>query len=186
MSSICLYWQRRHAQGRAPLIDRFDGKRNFDVLTVRIIRAAGRTKRVISSRRLQPQLFLIVCLAFGGGVSGLFGQHARVGHRVRVARRSDIRAAVDGRCCVRGGRCDPGKISSSGRVDHGGRHGLDRLPDLRVVFCAGSGAHANRRRGRHACACSARFAMAATAHRDERSGPAHTARPRSSMRATSA
>ena len=65
-----LYWQRRRAQGRAPLIDRFDGKRSFDVLTVRIIRAAARTKRVISSRRLQPQLFLIVCLAFGGAYLG--------------------------------------------------------------------------------------------------------------------
>ena len=35
-----LYSQRRGAHGRAPLIDRFDGKRSFDVLMVKIILAA--------------------------------------------------------------------------------------------------------------------------------------------------
>jgi multicomponent K+:H+ antiporter subunit A len=66
-----LYWLRRRAQGRAPLIDRFDGKRNFDVLTVSIIRTAGRIKRTISSRRLQPQLLLILCFAFAAAYAGM-------------------------------------------------------------------------------------------------------------------
>lgn len=64
---LALYLYRR-AHGRTPLISRFDGRRTFDVLTVRLIRAAGICKRLISSRRLQPQLVLIVCIAFGAAL----------------------------------------------------------------------------------------------------------------------
>jgi len=59
-----LYLHRRRAHGRAPIISRFDGRRTFDVLVVWSIRAAGVMKRAISSRRLQPQLVLIVTIAF--------------------------------------------------------------------------------------------------------------------------
>ena len=69
-----LYSQRRGAHGRAPLIDRFDGKRSFDVLMVQIIRASVWIKRAIFSGRLQPQLLLIVCFAFGAACLGLSGR----------------------------------------------------------------------------------------------------------------
>jgi multicomponent K+:H+ antiporter subunit A len=60
-----LYSQRGRTHGRAPLIDRFDGKRGFDMLMVRMMRAAVRARRAILSERLQPQLLLIVSLPFG-------------------------------------------------------------------------------------------------------------------------
>jgi len=68
---LLLYLHHRRTHGRAPLINRFDGKRNFDVLIVILIRASGALKRMISSRRLQPQLLLIVCIAFGAAYLAL-------------------------------------------------------------------------------------------------------------------
>jgi multicomponent K+:H+ antiporter subunit A len=68
-----LYSQRGRTHGRAPLIDRFDGKRGFDMLMVRMMRAAVRARRAIFSERLQPQLLLIVSLAFGAACLGSSG-----------------------------------------------------------------------------------------------------------------
>jgi multicomponent K+:H+ antiporter subunit A len=50
----------------APFTERFDGKRIFAIFRVSVIRSAGRVKRLISSRRLQPQMLLIVVCAFVG------------------------------------------------------------------------------------------------------------------------
>jgi multicomponent K+:H+ antiporter subunit A len=62
-----LYWRRRsHAE--APLIYRFDGRRTFDVMIVRLIRAAALVRRVIASRRLQTQLVVIVGITFFASV----------------------------------------------------------------------------------------------------------------------
>ncbi len=57
-----IYGQR--ATGAAPLRAPFDGRRVFDLLIVAQHRFAERMVRFASSRRLQPQLFLIVCVAF--------------------------------------------------------------------------------------------------------------------------
>lgn len=64
----------------APLIERFDGKRVFAILRVSVIRTAGRVKRLISSRRLQPQVLLIVICAFVGAFAVLLeaGLYPRV------------------------------------------------------------------------------------------------------------
>jgi multicomponent K+:H+ antiporter subunit A len=62
---LLLYLHRRRSHGHAPLIYRFDGRRTFDVMIISLIRAARLVRRVVASRRLQPQLVLIVCIAFG-------------------------------------------------------------------------------------------------------------------------
>jgi multicomponent K+:H+ antiporter subunit A len=46
-----------------PLLSRFDSKRMFDIANVAVTRAAGRAARRLFSRRLQPQLVLIVASA---------------------------------------------------------------------------------------------------------------------------
>ncbi len=68
-----LYGRWRRAHSRTPLISRFDGRRTFDVAIIRLIRLAGIVQRLISSRRLQVQLVLIVCIAAG---VALLGAHA--------------------------------------------------------------------------------------------------------------
>jgi multicomponent K+:H+ antiporter subunit A len=50
----------------APFIARFDGSRVFALLRVSVLRSVGRMKGLISSRRLQPQVLLIVLAAFIG------------------------------------------------------------------------------------------------------------------------
>ncbi|HEY6645303.1 monovalent cation/H+ antiporter subunit A [Povalibacter sp.] len=64
---LVLYNQRRRAHGAAPLIDRFDGRRTFDVVIVKLIRTADRIQRLLYSRHLQVQLVIIVCVAVGAG-----------------------------------------------------------------------------------------------------------------------
>ncbi|MGE0582744.1 MAG: monovalent cation/H+ antiporter subunit A [Steroidobacteraceae bacterium] len=79
---IGLYLQRyfhgQRATGRAPVRAPFDGRRVFDILVVTLHRMAERMMRFASSRRLQQQLFLIVCMALAVGampllVAGLSG-----------------------------------------------------------------------------------------------------------------
>lgn len=61
---LLLYLHRRRAHGHAPVINRFDGRRTFDVMIIRLIRLAGLVRRTIASRRLQTQLVIIVSFAF--------------------------------------------------------------------------------------------------------------------------
>jgi multicomponent K+:H+ antiporter subunit A len=51
----------------APLLSRFDARRMFDVANVVILRGADRVVDLFYSRRLQPQLLLIVGIAFVAG-----------------------------------------------------------------------------------------------------------------------
>ena len=48
---------------RTPLLSRVDAKRIFDVINVAIVRGAGGLDRLLMSRRLQPQLLLVVSVA---------------------------------------------------------------------------------------------------------------------------
>jgi multicomponent K+:H+ antiporter subunit A len=66
-----LHARRGGAMGLAPLIHRFDGKRAFDVVNIRVIKGADRLLRAISSRRLQSQLFLMVCAVLVATYLGL-------------------------------------------------------------------------------------------------------------------
>ena len=71
---VLLYRRSERATGRAPVRAPVDGKRAFDVIMVAIIRMCDRLVRVISSRRLQMQLLLIVFVAFAAALVPLLGQ----------------------------------------------------------------------------------------------------------------
>jgi multicomponent K+:H+ antiporter subunit A len=55
-----LYVRWSGALRPAPIAHRIDGKRNFEAMIVSLIRAADRLVRVLHSRRLQPQLAVLV------------------------------------------------------------------------------------------------------------------------------
>ncbi|HET7609320.1 MAG TPA: hydrogen gas-evolving membrane-bound hydrogenase subunit E, partial [Gammaproteobacteria bacterium] len=57
-----LYW-RGQTLTETPLLSRFDSKRMFDIANVALTRTAARAARWLFSRRLQPQLVLIVASA---------------------------------------------------------------------------------------------------------------------------
>jgi multicomponent K+:H+ antiporter subunit A len=65
---IVLYRRSERATGRAPVRAPVDGKRAFDIAMVAIVRVCDRLVRVISSRRLQTQLGLLVLVAFAAAV----------------------------------------------------------------------------------------------------------------------
>ena len=54
---------RRRTMTPTPLLSRLDAKRMFDVANVALVHAAGRLARIVLSKHLQPQLFLLVCVA---------------------------------------------------------------------------------------------------------------------------
>jgi multicomponent K+:H+ antiporter subunit A len=60
-----LYFRKSRALGATPLSNRLDGRRNFDVIIVAVVRVAGRVVRAVSSNRLQPQLALLVLSTIG-------------------------------------------------------------------------------------------------------------------------
>ncbi|HKE95872.1 MAG TPA: monovalent cation/H+ antiporter subunit A, partial [Povalibacter sp.] len=62
---LVLYFHRRRGHGAAPLIDRFDARRTFDIAIVRSIRVSGRLALLLYSRRLQVQLLAVICIALG-------------------------------------------------------------------------------------------------------------------------
>jgi multicomponent K+:H+ antiporter subunit A len=68
VGGVALYLVLRRTRGGvhrpAPLIGRFDAQRAFAVVRVSIIRSSDRVKGIISSRKLQPQLLLIIVVAF--------------------------------------------------------------------------------------------------------------------------
>jgi multicomponent K+:H+ antiporter subunit A len=58
-----LLYLKKQTLIEAPLLSRFDSKRMFDIANVALTRTAGRAARWLFSRRLQPQLVLIVASA---------------------------------------------------------------------------------------------------------------------------
>jgi multicomponent K+:H+ antiporter subunit A len=66
------------SRGRAPLIDRIDGRRAFDILNIAVVRIAGRIVSLTSSRRLQPQLAIIVVLVLGAAYLAMEGSWSAV------------------------------------------------------------------------------------------------------------
>ncbi|HEY5755164.1 MAG TPA: monovalent cation/H+ antiporter subunit A [Steroidobacter sp.] len=64
-----------HPEGvLAPMFRRFDGKRAFTILQVRLVRAAGMLVRAISSTRLQTQLALIVLAVISAAAVATLGR----------------------------------------------------------------------------------------------------------------
>jgi len=68
---LALYVRDRVTRGEPLFLSRVDGRRLFDVQLVNVIAAAGALKRLMWSRRLQPQLLLIVCVALLWGWIGV-------------------------------------------------------------------------------------------------------------------
>jgi multicomponent K+:H+ antiporter subunit A len=58
-----LLYRKRQTLIEAPFLSRFDSRRMFDIANVAVTRAAARAVRRLFSRRLQPQLVLIVLSA---------------------------------------------------------------------------------------------------------------------------
>jgi len=70
---LLLYFRRRGVNGRAPVIHRLDGGRAFERLLAATVHAANRALRRFSTRRLQPQLLLILAVALAGPYVALRG-----------------------------------------------------------------------------------------------------------------
>ncbi|MCL4781048.1 MAG: monovalent cation/H+ antiporter subunit A [Gammaproteobacteria bacterium] len=70
---LTLYKRSERGIGRAPLRAPVDGKRAFDIAMVAIVRVCDRLVHVISSRRLQVQLALIVLVTFALALAPLLG-----------------------------------------------------------------------------------------------------------------
>ena len=82
-----LYLRRQFARGRlqhAPLIGHLDGKRMFDWLLVATGRAGHAAIRLFGTRRLQPQLFLMVALSMLAALASLWSAGLAWGDRARV------------------------------------------------------------------------------------------------------
>jgi multicomponent K+:H+ antiporter subunit A len=76
-------WARGRLQ-RAPLADRFDGRRAFDVTMVLLAQVAHRAIAIAGTRRLQPQLRAIVVVAIVGAAGALTAGGITWGDRARV------------------------------------------------------------------------------------------------------
>jgi multicomponent K+:H+ antiporter subunit A len=83
VGGVALYFlllRSRHGVHRpAPVVGRFDAQRAFAVVRVSIIRSCVQVKRMISSRRLQPQLLLIIVFAFACASAVLLPQGLHAG-----------------------------------------------------------------------------------------------------------
>jgi multicomponent K+:H+ antiporter subunit A len=79
---MLLHRHKARALVAAPWRVPVDGKRAFDVVMVRIVRTCERLMSVISSRRLQAQLLLILVVAFASALVPLVGHTLMEGLRV--------------------------------------------------------------------------------------------------------
>ena len=68
----------------APLVSRLNGKHLFERSLVLMVRCARRFERKISTRRLQAQLFLLVLVAFVGGLIPLYHSGLTWGDRPKI------------------------------------------------------------------------------------------------------
>ncbi|TDF77862.1 monovalent cation/H+ antiporter subunit A [Pseudomonas sp. H9] len=67
-----------------PLIERFNGKRLFEHCQVLLMRAARRFERVMTTRRLQKQLFMLVLAAFLAGLLPMLQSGLSWGDRPKI------------------------------------------------------------------------------------------------------
>jgi multicomponent K+:H+ antiporter subunit A len=70
---VALYRRSERATGKPPVRAPVDGRRAFDIVMVSAIRLSDRAVRLIASRRLQTQLFLVVLVAIGAAAIPLYG-----------------------------------------------------------------------------------------------------------------
>ncbi len=82
-------------------------------------------------------------------VRAIAGRGLAAGRGAADASRSRVRHTVGRRRGLRARRGKGGEVPPPRGADHGRRRRTRHLPDVRVVFGAGSGAHADRSRSRH-------------------------------------
>ncbi|WP_341523384.1 monovalent cation/H+ antiporter subunit A [Pseudomonas sp. G.S.17] len=75
---------KQHRFAGPPLVNRLNGKRLFERALVILTRWARRFERQISTRRLQPQLFLLVLAALVGGFIPMYFSGLSWGDRPRI------------------------------------------------------------------------------------------------------
>ncbi|CAD5201049.1 monovalent cation/H+ antiporter subunit A [Pseudomonas sp. FEN] len=75
---------KRGRFSRPPLIGRFNGKRLFERSLVILMRCARRVERLVSTQRLQTQLFLLVLAAVVGGLIPMLHSSLSWGERPKI------------------------------------------------------------------------------------------------------
>ena len=135
-----LYWRWDHALRPAPFAQLADGKRNFEVLIVRLIRTANRTMHLLYSPRLQTQLAVLAVTVVAIAAMAL-GELTFAKSPQRIADSSSLCAAGNGRLGLRHRSGAAGQVSPVGRAHHGRRDRAPHLPDLCMVLRARPGAH---------------------------------------------
>jgi multicomponent K+:H+ antiporter subunit A len=81
---LYLLQRRQRADGRldkTPLLHHLNGQRMFENLLARLSEMGRRSRRVLSTRRLQTQLLLLVCVALAGAGTALWFDPAAPGER---------------------------------------------------------------------------------------------------------
>ena len=124
-----------------------------------------RLQELLGTRRLQPQLLLLICVALIAGVMAALRAGARAGRPRLPGVRPGVRAGLGCRHRLRRRRGLSGQVSSAGGADPAGRRRPGHLRHLRLVFGARSRPDpAVGRDGDHGAA-PARPALAAETHR---------------------
>ncbi len=121
-----------------PLIWRLNGKRLFERVLVTAMRLAQRLERLLTTRRLQAQLFLMVFAALVAGFIPMYDGGLTWGERPKIEG-SGVFVMLADRHRLRSRRGLASQISSTGRRYHGQRLRPDDLRDLCLVFGARSG-----------------------------------------------
>lgn len=147
-----------------PVIERFNGKRLFEYGQVQLMLLARRIERLLTSRRLQSQLFMLVVAAFLAGLTPMLysGLSWASGRKFPGP---GIRRAVADRNRLRHRRGLPGQVPSPGSPDHGQRLRPDDLHHLRLVLRTRPGPDPVGGGSGHHRAYPARLALVASAYR---------------------
>jgi multicomponent K+:H+ antiporter subunit A len=82
--ALYLLQRRQRADGgldKTPLLHHLNGQRMFENLLARLSEMGRRSRRVLSTRRLQTQLLLLICVALAGAGTALWFDPAAPGER---------------------------------------------------------------------------------------------------------
>ena len=160
-----------HVYEGPPLLRHIKGQRIFErVLVTLSWRLARWLEGVLGTRRLQPQLSLLVAAALIVAIVPLYTRGLTRGGASAKPVRLRFRAGLGRGDRLRVGRSVSSEVPSPRSARLARRRGSCDMHQLRVVVCAGSGVDATGRRDCHHCFAPAWPALAAQARRGARSG----------------